>query len=281
MFEILSKEKLAHQIFRMKVAAPEIAKKAKAGQFLILRVDECGERIPLTFCDIHADEGAVTIIFMVVGATTRKLSEMEPGQALQDVAGPLGKPTEIEDYGKVVCIGGGIGAAVMYPAARALAEAGNDVTCILGARSEDLLILEEELTAICGADKLIITTDDGSKGIKGVVTGPLEEMLKAGNADLVIAIGPAIMMKFVCKTTEPYGVKTIVSLNPIMVDGTGMCGACRVSVGGETKFGCVDGPDFDGHQVDFELLMARQRQYLDQERIAMDHYGEGGCTCSP
>jgi len=280
-FEILSKEKLAHQIFRMRISAPEIAKKAKAGQFLILRVDECGERIPLTFCDIHADEGAVTIIFMVVGATTRKLSEMEPGQALQDVAGPLGRPTEIEDYGKVACIGGGIGAAVMYPAARALAEAGNDVTCILGARSEDLLILEEELTAICGADKLIITTDDGSKGTKGVVTGPLEEILKAGNADLVIAIGPAIMMKFVCKTTEPYGVKTIVSLNPIMVDGTGMCGACRVSVGGETKFGCVDGPDFDGHQVDFELLMARQRQYLDQERIAMDHYGEGGCTCSP
>jgi len=280
-FEILSKEKLAHQIFRMKISAPDIAKKAKAGQFLILRVDECGERIPLTFCDIHADEGAVTIIFMVVGATTRKLSEMEPGQALQDVAGPLGKPTEIEDYGKVVCIGGGIGAAVMYPAARALAEAGNDVTCILGARSEDLLILENELTAICGAGKLIITTDDGSKGIKGVVTGPLEEILKAGDANLVIAIGPAIMMKFVCKTTEPYGVKTIVSLNPIMVDGTGMCGACRVSVGGETKFGCVDGPDFDGHQVDFELLMARQRQYLDQERIAMDHYAEGGCTCSP
>lgn len=281
MFKIQSKEKLAHQIFRMKIAAPEIARKAKAGQFLILRVDDCGERIPLTFCDIHADEGAVTIIFMVVGATTQKLSEMEPGQSLADVAGPLGKPTEIEDYGKVVCIGGGIGAAVMYPAARALAEAGNDVTCILGARSDDLLILEDELKAICGDEKLIITTDDGSKGIKGVVTMPLEEMLKAGNADLVIAIGPAIMMKFVCKTTEPYGVKTIVSLNPIMVDGTGMCGACRVSVGGETKFGCVDGPDFDGHQVDFELLMARQRQYLDQERIAMDHYREGGCKCSP
>lgn len=280
MFEILSKEKLAHQIFRMKIAAPAIAAKARAGQFLILRVDECGERIPLTFCDIHRDEGAVTIIFMVVGATTMKLSEMEPGQFLQDVAGPLGRPTEIEDYGKVVCIGGGIGAAVMYPAARALAEAGNDVTCILGARSEDLLILQDELRAICGDEKLIITTDDGSKGIKGVVTMPLEEMLKAGAVDLVIAIGPAIMMKFVCKTTEPYGVKTIVSLNPIMVDGTGMCGACRVSVGGKTKFACVNGPDFDGHQVDFELLMARQRQYLDQERIATDHYREGGCSCS-
>jgi len=204
---------------------------------------------------------------------------MEAGQSICDIAGPLGRPTKIEKYGKVVCVGGGIGAAVMYPAARALAEAGNDVTCILGARNADLLILEDELRAICGESGLIITTDDGTKGIKGVVTVPLEEIIKAGKVDLVLAIGPAIMMKFVCKTTEPYGVKTIVSLNPIMVDGTGMCGACRVSVGGETKFGCVDGPEFDGHEVDFELLMARQRQYLDQERIAMDHYTQGGCQC--
>ncbi|RJQ55559.1 MAG: sulfide/dihydroorotate dehydrogenase-like FAD/NAD-binding protein [Actinobacteria bacterium] len=280
MFEILEKKPLAPNIFQMRMKAPEIAKKAKAGQFLILRIDECGERIPLTFTDFDASAGTVDIVFMVVGATTKHLSGMEPGQALSDMAGPLGRPTEIENYGHVVCVGGGVGAAVMFPAAKALKQAGNDITCILGARDAGLLILEEELTEITGPDRLIITTDDGTKGRKGVVTVPLQEMLERGDkVDLVVAIGPAIMMKFVCKTTEPFGVKTIVSLNPIMVDGTGMCGACRVSVGGETKFGCVDGPEFDGHAVDFDLLMARQRQYLSQEAIAMEKYSEGGCKC--
>jgi len=279
-FEILEKKPLAPNIFQMRMKAPEIAKKAKAGQFLILRIDECGERIPLTFTDFDASAGTVDIVFMVVGATTKHLSGMEPGQALSDMAGPLGRPTEIENYGHVVCVGGGVGAAVMFPAAKALKQAGNDITCILGARDAGLLILEEELTEITGPDRLIITTDDGTKGRKGVVTVPLQEMLERGDkVDLVVAIGPAIMMKFVCKTTEPFGVKTIVSLNPIMVDGTGMCGACRVSVGGETKFGCVDGPEFDGHAVDFDLLMARQRQYLSQEAIAMEKYSEGGCKC--
>ncbi len=280
MFEILDKKVLAPNVFRMRLKAPEIAKKAQAGQFLILRIDECGERIPLTFTDFDPAAGTVDIVFLVIGATTKRLSEMEAGQAIEDIAGPLGRSTEIEKYGHVVFMGGGVGAAVMYSAARALKEAGNDITCILGARDKGLLVLEDELAEITGPDRLIITTDDGSKGIKGVITVPLKEMLERGDKiDMVMAIGPAIMMKFAAKTTEPYGVKTIVSLNPIMVDGTGMCGACRVSVGGQTKFGCVDGPEFDGHQVDFDLLMARQRQYLGQEAIAMEKLSEGGCQC--
>jgi ferredoxin--NADP+ reductase len=278
MFRIVGKRHLAKDIFELTVEARDVARKARPGQFLILRVDEQGERIPLTFSAMDADAGTVTFIFMVVGLTTSKLSKLEPGEAIADLVGPMGHPTEVEGIGRVVVVGGGVGSAVMLPVARAMVEAGNDVTCILGARTQELLILEEELSGI-GCD-LIVTTDDGTGGRKGLVTEPLKEILDAEPVHQVVAIGPVIMMKFVAKTTEPYGVKTIVSLNPIMVDGTGMCGACRVMVGGETKFGCVDGPDFDGHLVDFDGLMHRLRAYNDQERESFGIY-EKECTCQP
>jgi len=271
MFKIIEKKTLAPEVNLIKVQAPEIARKAQPGQFVIIRIDEEGERIPLTIADFDRKKGALTIIFQEVGKTTKQLGRMGVGDFLSDVIGPLGQPSHIKKYGRVVCVGGGIGAAPIYPIARALKEAGNEVIVINGARSENLLIFEEELSRV--SDEMIITTDDGSKGRHGLVTEPLKEILQSGKkVDLVFAIGPAIMMKFVCKTSEPFKVKTLVSLNPIMVDGTGMCGACRVSVGGETKFGCVDGPDFDGHQVDFDLLMARQRMYLEEEKRALEAY---------
>lgn len=278
MFPIVGRRQLANDIYELTVEAPDVARKARPGQFLIVRVDEDGERIPLTFSAMDAAAGTVTFIFMVVGVTTSKLSKLEPGDGLADLVGPMGHPTEAEGIGRVVVVGGGVGAAVMLPVAHAMAQAGNDVTCILGARTRELLILEDELSQI-GCD-LIVTTDDGTYGRKGLVTEPLKEILDAEPVDQVVAIGPVIMMKFVAKTTEPYQVKTIVSLNPIMVDGTGMCGACRVQVGGETKFGCVDGPDFDGHLVDFDGLMHRLRAYNDQEREAFGIY-EKECACRP
>jgi ferredoxin--NADP+ reductase len=276
MFPVIHKRQLSDAVFEMGVEAPAIARKARAGQFLILRVDETGERIPLTFSDWSAEEGWVRFIFMRVGATTHKLTHLEVGDELADVVGPLGRPTEV-GAGRVAVVGGGVGAAVAYPVARAMCAVGDEVTVILGARNRDLLILEDEFRAL-PLKELIVCTDDGSAGRKDLVTAPLKELCEAGALDHAMAIGPAIMMKFCAATTREFAVPTTVSLNPIMVDGTGMCGACRVTVGGETKFGCVDGPDFDGHAVDFEELMSRQRVYVDDERSADAEYSKG-CSC--
>ncbi len=271
MAKILLKQGLAPNIHLLKVAAPDVAQKAHPGQFVIVRIDERGERIPLTIADWDEKEGSVTIVVMEVGTTTSRLACLEAGDSLADFVGPLGQPTHIEKFGTVVCVSGGVGVAPIMPIARALKREGNKIISILGARSKDLLFWEDKLRG--DSDQLIVTTDDGSYGRKGVVTEPLKELLESGGKiDRVIAIGPTIMMKFCAKTTEPFGVKTIVSLNPIMVDGTGMCGCCRVSVGGVTRFTCVDGPDFDGHQVDWDLLLARQRVYLDEEKRSFEQW---------
>jgi len=272
LFKILQRQDLVPQVHLFKIAAPAVAKKAKAGQFIIIRIDESGERIPLTIADWDREEGSVTIIFMEVGATTRRMAELKTGDYVQDFVGPLGLPTHIENYGTVVCVAGGFAVAPIMPIARSMKEAGNKVITIMGARNKDLMFWEEKLREI--SDQLIVTTDDGSFGRKALVTEPLKELLEAGNVNRVIAIGPSIMMKFCALTTKPFGVKTIVSLNPIMVDGTGMCGCCRVSVAGETKFACVDGPDFDAHDVDWDLLMARQKAYVDEEKQANEQ-----CQC--
>ncbi len=265
--QIVEAKTLAPSIKMLKVKAPEIARKYKAGQFVILRVHEKGERIPLTIADADK-EGIITLISQEVGKTTKALGQLEKGDQIPDLVGPLGKPSGVEHYGQVVVIGGGVGTAVAYPEAKALKNAGNRLVSIIGARSKDLLILEEEMRKI--SDELYITTDDGSKGHHGFVTDVLKQLIeKQMKIDRVVAIGPAIMMKAVANLTRPYRIKTTVSLNSIMVDGTGMCGACRVSVAGQTRFACVDGPSFDAHEVDFDLLMARLRTYLDQERIAM------------
>jgi len=271
LYKILVREDLVPGIHLFKMAAPAVAQKAQAGQFVVVRIDERGERIPLTIADWDKDEGTVTIVFMEVGATTARLALLKEGDAIADFVGPLGVPAEIENYGTVVCVAGGVGTAVVAPIARALKNAGNRIFTILGTRSKDLLFWEDVLKSV--SDRLIVTTDDGSYGHKGVVTEPLKEILESGEKiDRVIAIGPVVMMKFCSLTTAPSGVRTIVSLNPIMVDGTGMCGCCRVSVGGETKFACVDGPDFDGHKVDWDLLAARQRIYIEEEKCAYDEW---------
>ena len=271
MYEILLKQDLVPDIHLLKIAASNVAKKAQPGQFVIIRIDERGERIPLTIADWDREEGSITIVFMEVGTTTHRLALLEAGDSIADFIGPLGLPTHIEKFGTVVCVAGGFAVATIVPIARALKMKGNKVISIMGARSKSLLFWEYELGSV--SDQLIVTTDDGSYARKGVVTEPLKELLEGGEKiDRVIAIGPSIMMKFCAKTTEPFGVKTIVSLNPIMVDGTGMCGCCRVSVGGVTKFTCVDGPDFDGHQVDWDLLFARQRIYLDEEKLSFERW---------
>ena len=271
MYKILFKEDLTPNIHLFRVEAPNVAKKAQPGQFVVVRIDEKGERIPLTIADWDEKEGSVTIVFMEVGTTTARLALLKAGDSIADFVGPLGLPTHIEKFGTVVCVAGGVGAAPTAPIARALKQKGNRIISILGARSKNLLFWEDKLHSL--SDQLIVTTDDGSYGRKGVVTEPLKELLASDKkVDLVIAIGPSIMMKFCAKTTEPFGVKTIVSLNPIMVDGTGMCGCCRVSVGGVTKFTCVDGPDFDGHQVDWDLLFARQRIYLNEEKCSFERW---------
>jgi NAD(P)H-flavin reductase len=275
LYKILLREDLTPNTHLFRVAAPAVAKKAQAGQFVVVRIDERGERIPLTLADWDNDGGSVTIVFMEVGTTTARLAQLKAGDAITDLVGPLGVPTHIEKFGTVVCVAGGVGAAPIAPIGRALKNAGNKIISILGARSKDLVFWEDELRSF--SDQMTVTTDDGTYGRKGVVTEPLKEILESGEKiDLVVAIGPAVMMKFCSKTTEPFGVKTIVSLNPIMMDGTGMCGVCRVSVGGVTKFACVDGPDFDGHQVDWELLLARQRIYLDEERRSFEQWR---CQC--
>ena len=269
MFKVMQRRELNPTVTELVLHAPLIAKKAKAGQFVIVRAKADSERIPLTIAGCDEQTGGVSIIFQVVGAGTMELNTIREGEYVQDFVGPLGRPTEIEGLKNVCVVGGGVGCAIALPVARALKAQGTRVTGIVGFRNKDLVILEEEFRACC--DELIIMSDDGSYGRQGVVTVPLEEKLKAGEAfDEVITIGPLIMMKFVVKTTKPYNVKTIVSMNPIMVDGTGMCGGCRLTVGGQTKFACVDGPDFDGFEVDFDEAMHRGTMYKDFERHARD-----------
>ncbi|MBC8544703.1 sulfide/dihydroorotate dehydrogenase-like FAD/NAD-binding protein [Bianquea renquensis] len=269
MYEILKKTILNPTVARMEIAAPLVAKKAEPGQFIILRVDEGGERIPLTVADFDREKGTVTIIYQIVGATTMALNQLEEGDCLHDFVGPLGTPSHTEGLKKVAVIGGGVGCAIAFPVAKKLHEQGTEVHSIVGFRNKDLVILEEEFSAV--SDKMVMMTDDGSYGTKGLVTNALKELLDAGEQyDEVIAIGPLIMMKFVAKLTKEYGVKTIVSMNPIMIDGTGMCGGCRLSVGGQVKFACVDGPDFDGHEVDFDEAMERATMYKEFERHQYD-----------
>ncbi|MDD6644091.1 MAG: sulfide/dihydroorotate dehydrogenase-like FAD/NAD-binding protein [Firmicutes bacterium] len=264
MFKIVRKKELNSAVTLMEIEAPFVAKKAKAGQFIIFRVDAQGERVPLTIAGYDREKGTVTIIFQKVGLSTKMLGKMNEGDFIQDFVGPLGKPTEMEGVKRVCVVGGGVGCAIALPSAQAFKEAGCEVDVIVGFRSKDIVILEDEFRAC--SDNLYLMTDDGSYGEHGFVTVKLQELLEAGKQyDEVLAIGPVPMMKFVCKTTEPFGVKTMVSLNPIMVDGTGMCGGCRVTVGGEVKFACVDGPEFDGHKVDFAELMNRNGVYRDQE----------------
>ena len=268
MSKILFKKQLSNDVFMMRLHAPLIAEERAAGQFIILQInDDYGERIPLTIADADTKEGSITIIFQVVGKTTLQLSEKNVGDEIPALVGPLGKPTHIENFGTVVCVGGGIGVAPLHPIAQALKKAGNHVITIIGARNKDLIILEEEMKAI--ADEFILCTDDGSYGRKGLVTEPLKEICeRSPKPNMVIAIGPPIMMKFCSLTTKPYEVFTQVSLNTIMVDGTGMCGGCRVNVGNQVKFVCVDGPEFDGHKVDFDNMMSRLNSYKELEREA-------------
>ena len=269
MYKIVKKQPLNPTVTRMEIEAPLIAKKAKPGQFIILRVDENGERIPLTVAGYDREKGTVTIIFQIVGATTEKLNHLNEGECLHDFVGPLGVPTHVDGLKKVCVIGGGVGCAIALPIAEELHAMGAEVTSIIGFRNQDLVILEDEFKA-CSAH-FTLMTDDGSYGEKGNVTAPLKTLLENGERfDEVIAIGPLIMMKFVCLTTKEYDQKTVVSMNPIMVDGTGMCGGCRLTVGGKTKFACVDGPDFDGHEVDFDEAMSRSRSYASFERHAYE-----------
>ncbi len=277
-FKILGKIQIVPTIHQMIIDAPKIARKAKAGQFIILKIDETGERIPLTIADFDPEKGTVTTIFMEVGKTTKHLSTLNAGDSLQDFVGPLGNPSEIEPSDTVVCVGGGVGVAPIYPIARAHKAIGNKVISIIGARSAELLLWEDKMQEV--SDELYITTDDGTKGHHGFVTDVLKKLLEGDEPiSLVVSIGPAIMMRTVAGVTHPFGVKTIVSLNSIMVDGTGMCGACRVLVGGETKFACVDGPEFNAHEVDFTLLMNRLMMYRDEEQQALENYkcDHGGC----
>jgi ferredoxin--NADP+ reductase len=269
--KIVEKVALSENVVKMILKAPAIARKRKAGQFIVLLMDEKGERIPLTIVDSDPEKGTITIIFQVVGKTTAAMAGMNVGDHFSDVQGPLGNPTDIRKIGQVVCIGGGVGVGVVYPLAAALKQAGNRVISIIGARTKDLLILEEEMKQV--SDRLIVATDDGSYGVHGFVSTVLQKLIDEGEKiEEVFAIGPVPMMKVIANLTRPHGIKTVVSLNPIMVDATGMCGACRVSVGGKTRFTCVDGPEFDGHQVDFDLLTSRLRMYCDQESVAYEKH---------
>lgn len=271
MYTVVAREQLSEAVFRMEIAAPGIARKRKAGQFVILKIDERGERIPLTIVDSDGEAGTITIIYQVVGKTTAAMSALNVGEAFQDVQGPLGNPTEIEVFGHVVCVGGGVGVGVIYPITKALKEKGNRVTSIIGARTKDLIILEREMRA--ASDELVVCTDDGSYGFPGFVSAVLTGIIDGGEkVDHVFAIGPVPMMKVIANLTRPHAIPTTVSLNPIMVDATGMCGACRVEVGGKTKFTCVDGPEFDGHQVNFDLLASRLRMYCKEEKQSHDKH---------
>ena len=269
MFKIVEKKSLNPTVSKMVVEAPLIAKKAEPGQFIIFRAKEDSERIPLTIADFEREKGTVTIIYQIVGAGTMELDTLQEGDCIHDFVGPLGMPTHTDGLKKVAVVGGGVGCAIAYPVTKKLHDMGAEVHAIVGFRNQDLVILEDEFRA--ASDKLVMMTDDGSYGEKGLVTDALEKLIAEGNEyDEVIAIGPLIMMKFVCLTTKTYGIKTVVSMNPIMIDGTGMCGGCRLTVGGETKFACVDGPDFDGHLVDFDEAMHRGTMYKDFETHARD-----------
>jgi len=272
MFKIVRREEMAEgTVILNEIEAPLIARKANPGQFVILKANETGERIPLTMAETDAEKGTITIIYMIVGKSTALFRDLKVGEGYQDVIGPLGKPTHIEKLGKVVCVGGGTGIAVLHPITRALKDAGNEVVCIVGARSKDLLIMEDQMKA--ASHDLRICTDDGSYGHHGFVTDVLREVLESnGDVKLAVGIGPVPMMKFVSKMTKEFNVRTMVSLNPIMVDGTGMCGGCRVSVGGKTMFACVDGPEFDGHEVDYDELMLRLQAYSEDEKKCYEDY---------
>ncbi len=271
MYEIVSKTVLNPTVIKMEIKAPFVAKKAQAGQFIILRTNSEGERIPLTVADYDREKGTVTIIFQKVGSTTDELAEMNEGDCLSDFAGPLGRATEVEGLKKVAVIGGGVGCAIAYPVAKSLHEHGCEVHSVVGFRNRDLVILEDDFRVV--SDKYVLMTDDGSYGTKGLVTNALRELIESGEKyDEVIAIGPLVMMKFVAALTKEYGIKTVVSMNPVMIDGTGMCGGCRLTVGGKTKFACVDGPEFDGHEVDFDEAMRRGGMYKEFERHARESH---------
>jgi ferredoxin--NADP+ reductase len=271
MFKIVRREEMAEgTVILNEIEAPAIAKKAKPGQFVILKANETGERIPLTMAEADPEKGTITIIYMVVGKSTALFRDLKVGEGYQDVIGPLGKATHIEKVGKVVCVGGGTGVAVLHPITRALKEAGNHVVCVIGARTKDLLILEDQMKS--ASNDLRVCTDDGSYGHHGFVTEVMKEILEEGDVQLAVVIGPVPMMKAAVNITKAYNVKTLVSLNPIMIDGTGMCGGCRVTVGGKTRFACVDGPEFDGHEVNFDELMQRLQAYLEDEKESYDHY---------
>ena len=278
MFKILQKTQFSEKVFKFRIEAPEMAKHAHAGQFLMVRANEYGERVPFTFADWNAEEGWVEFIFMVIGKTTTMLSSYEAGDCLQDVVGPLGTPTEMGE-GKWVVIGGGVGLAIAFPVARQLVATGHEVHAIMGARTKELLLLEDQFRSILPEDHVHITTDDGSYGEKGVVTAPLERLLESGAADHVFCVGPVPMMKFSTLTAQKFNTPIIASLNPIMVDGTGMCGCCRVEIGGQTKFACVDGPDFDATKVDWDDLRARQAAYRTEEGQSLKAYEEANCAC--
>lgn len=270
MFEVLTKKEMSPGVFFMDIDAPRIAKKAQAGQFIVLRVDEKGERIPLTIANFDREKGTILLVYQVIGASTMALSSLNVGDSILDFVGPLGTPSEIKKFGTVVVVGGGIGVAPTFPVARAMKEAGNKVIAIMGARSKDILVMEDEMRSV--VDEVIVTTDDGSYGIKGFVTNGIESLVNRGeHIDQITAIGPVIMMKSVVDFTRPLNIRTIVSLNPVMVDGTGMCGGCRVRVDDKMKFACVDGPEFDGHKVDFNDLMLRQKTYRAEEAEEKDH----------
>jgi ferredoxin--NADP+ reductase len=273
MYEIVKAEKLTPDVVRLEIKAPHIAKKAKAGQFVMITTDEHGERIPLTMADFSPEKGTITIAALEVGKTTRQMGKLKAGDNIFSLVGPLGLPTHLSNYGNVVSIGGGIGLALMYPVVRAFKQAGNRTINIIGARNEKLLIYEDEIESV--SDEFHVCTDDGSKGHHGFVSDILKKFIAENKKiDLVYAVGPIIMMKVIANITKPHNIKTVVSLNPIMVDGTGMCGSCRVIISGETKFGCVDGPEFDGHQVDFENLTARNKRYMPEEQIALRRWQE-------
>ena len=276
MHKIITKKEIAPAVKLFEIKAPLVAKKARAGQFVILRIDENGERIPLTIANFDAQRGSITIIFHEVGKTTKQLGGLNEGDNIADIVGPLGNAMVSKKYGTVVCIGGGVGIAPIYLKIKAFKRAGNEVISIIGARTKELLILEEGIRKT--SDELYIATDDGSKGHHGFVTDVLQELIDTKkNIDLVLAVGPVVMMRAVGNVTKRYGIKTVVSLNPIMIDGTGMCGACRVTIDGKSRFACVDGPEFDAHLVDFEELMNRQRIYLDEEDVALQKFGEHKC----
>jgi ferredoxin--NADP+ reductase len=275
MFKITDKKRLNTQVTFMKLEAPHVIENAKPGQFIVIKIDEKGERIPLTIVDKDKAEGTITIIFQEVGKTTKNLAVLDAGSEVMDIIGPLGRPTHVEKLGRVLCVGGGVGTAEIYPVAKALKEGGNEIISIIGARNKDLLLFADEMKAISSA--LHITTDDGSAGRKGFVTDVLKELLREGKYNLVYSVGPVLMMKAVADATRDYNIKTLVSLNANMVDATGMCGTCRVTVGGKTKFTCVDGPDFDAHQIDFAEFINRDRRFKEKEEDSLGHYEKTAC----